>query len=90
MPNSSISGGIPPVRSLGLLSEEGRSGRLSPTNELSSKNFLERSLKSMANAAAAASSKEDIKCKCNFINFQDKCYIHSYIHLLGFNLSIEK
>ena len=63
LPNSSISGGIPSVRSMGLLSDEGRSGRLSPTNDLSSKNFLERSLKSMANAAAAASSKEDIKCK---------------------------
>ena len=61
---SSIPVGIPPGRPLGLISEEGRtSGLSSPTNEMSSKNFLERSLKHMAAAAAAASSKADTKCK---------------------------
>ena len=52
------------MRPLGLLSDDGRPSRLSPTNDISSKNFLERSLKNMANAAAAAAStKADTKCK---------------------------
>ena len=62
-PNS-IPGAVPPMRPLGLLSDDGRPSRLSPTNDISSKTFLERSLKNMANAAAAAAStKADTKCK---------------------------
>ena len=63
MPASSLSGGIPPVRPLALLSEEGRSGRLSPTEDLSSKTLLERSLKSMNNTSNSSNSKLDSKGK---------------------------
>ena len=63
-PNS-VTGSIPPlVRPLGLLPEEGRSNRISPIKDQeSSKNFLERSLKNMANPVVTASTKADTKGK---------------------------
>ena len=66
MPTSSLSGGITPVRPLGLLSEEGRSGRLSPTGDISSKTLLERSLKNMNNSTNSSNSKLDPKGKSSY------------------------
>ena len=60
LPPSSIPGAIPSVKALGSISEEERRSGLSPNNEMSSKKFLERSLKHMA---ASASSKGNTKCK---------------------------
>ena len=63
MPPSSIPGNVPSIRPLGLLAEEGRSGRLSPNSDISSKTLLERSLKNMNNSSVSLNSKLDSKGK---------------------------
>ena len=74
MPPSSLSGAIPPVRPLAMLSEEGRSARLSPTSDISSKTLLERSLKTMNSTSISTNSKMDTKRKC----LETEIYLQNY------------